>query len=319
MTAMPRASSPVPARGSDAGFALIAVLWVMVGLSALALAGTLAARDAVSAATNRAELARAAWSAEDCLERTRAAVSAALADAAEEGPDAPTWRALDGAVGASLLVRGCDLAVVPAGRAVDLNAADGEWLRRLFLAAGVGGARADSLADALLDWRDADDQARPFGMEAAGYRAAGRPLPRNGPLADERELAGVQGFGRGDGVDTLLTVEPGRVFLDRAPAAVLASLPGMTPEAVVRLQQMRGATRGAPSLAALADGLSPGSRDALLRAYQELATLTAPTPDAWIVTARGRSGTPPLTAAVQARLVRAGPRAAVVRRRSWVE
>jgi general secretion pathway protein K len=316
---MTHRSTPPPTRGGNAGFALIAVLWVMVGLSALALAGTLAARDAVSAATNRAELARAAWAAEDCLERARAAVSAALADARAEGPEAPTWRALDRAVGASRLVDGCDLAVVPAGRLVDLNTADGEQLRRLFRAAGAGPDRADSLADALLDWRDGDDQARPFGIEAAGYRAAGRPLPRNGPLADERELAEVRGFGHPDGVDTLLTVEPGRVFLDRAPPAVLASLPGMTPEAVARLQQLRGATRGSSPLAEVADGLSPPARDALLRAYQELATLTAPTPDAWIVTARARSGAPPVTAVVQVRLVRAGARAAVVRRRSWVE
>ncbi|HEV7586814.1 MAG TPA: hypothetical protein VGO40_01695 [Longimicrobium sp.] len=314
---MPRL--PHAARTRDGGFALIAVLWVMVGLSALALAGTLAARDAVSAATNRAELARAAWGAEDCLERARAAVSAALAGAGEEGPDAPTWRALDRAAGASPLVRGCDLALVPAGRRVNLNAADGDMLRRLFVAAGAGGPRADSLADALLDWRDADDRPRPFGIEAAGYRAAGRPLPRNDALADERELAEVRGFERPGGVDTLLTVEPGRVFLDRAPPAVLASLPGMTPEVVARLQQLRSPTGGAPALAVVADALSPPARDALLRAYQDLASLTAPVPDAWIVTARGRSGTPALTAAVQVRLVRAGARAAVVRRRSWIE
>lgn len=312
-------SRPRPARGSDAGFALIAVLWVMVGLSALALAGTLAAREAVRAATNRAELAEATWAAEGCVERARATVSAVLADARDEGPDVPTWRALDRGVGGSRLVEGCDLAVVPAGRRVDLNTADGDQLGRLFRAAGVGPARADSLADALLDWRDADDRPRPFGVEAVGYRAAGRPLPRNGPLADERELAQVRGFERAGGIDTLLTVEPGRVFMDRAPSAVLASLPGMTPEAVARLQQMRGAARAAPSLAEVADGLSPVARDALLRAYQELATRTAPTPDAWIVTARGHAGTPPMTAVIQVRLVRAGMRAAVVRRRSWVE
>jgi hypothetical protein len=93
----------------------------------------------------------------------------------------------------------------------------------------------------------------------------------------------------------------------------------MTPEVVARLQQLRSPTGGAPALAVVADALSPPAREALLRAYQDLASLTAPVPDAWIVTARGRSGTPALTAAVQVRLVRAGARAAVVRRRSWIE
>jgi len=315
---MMRTSAPPRAPQGEAGFALIAVLWMMVGLSTLALAGTLAARDAVSAATNRAELARASWAAEECLERARAAIAAELEEARDEGPDAPAWRGLDRAVAASPLVGACDLAMAPAGQLVDVNAADGDALRRLFRAAGSGAARADSLADALLDWRDADERPRPLGIEAAGYRALGRVPPRNGPLADARELAGVRGFERAGGAETLLGVEPGRVWLDRAPPAVLASLPGMTPEAVARLQQLRS-SGGAPPLAVLADGLAPAARDALLRSYQELATLTTPVPDAWIVTARARSGTPPVVAAVQVRLVRAATRAAVVRRRSWVE
>lgn len=309
-------------RLDERGFALVAVLWVLAGISVLALAGALAARDAVATAANRAELARARWEAEGCLERARAAVSAALVAGRDEGPDAPTWRALDRAVAASRLTPGCDLAMVPAGRALDLNRADGEMLRRLFRAAGAGPARADSLADALLDWRDADDRPRPFGVEAAGYRAAGLPIPRNGPLADARELARVRGFDRLPGIDTLLTAEPGAVFLDRAPTAVLAALPGLTPEAVARLQRMRGGARPV-DLAAVAEGLSPAARDGLLRSLQELAGTAAAEPEAWIVTARGHSGTPPATAAVEARLVRAGMRAGmragVVRRRSWVE
>lgn len=317
MTARPL-TAPVsaPAR-RDAGFALAAVLWVLVGASALALAATLAARDAVSAATNRAELARAAWAAEDCLERVRAAVSTALAEARDEGPDAPSWRALDRRIAASPLVAGCQLDVVPAGERLDLNVADGEMLRRLFVAAGVTSGAADSLADALLDWRDEDDQPRPSGIEAAGYRALRRALPRNGPFADARELAEVRGFG--GGADSLLSAEPGRVFLDRAPPAVLAALPAMTPEAVIRLVEMRGTTRAAPALEAVAARLSPAARGELMRGYRELAGAATTGPDAWIVTARGHGGTPPVTAVVEARLERAGERAAIVRRRSWIE
>lgn len=313
-----RSSVGVGGRGAERGFALIAVLWVMVGIASLALVASLAARDSVRAATNRADLARARWIAEGCVERARAAISTALVDAQSEGPGGKTWRTIDRIAAASPFTQGCDVTIVPAGAALDANAADGDELRRLFVAAGYPASSADSMADALLDWRDADDDPRPSGIEAAGYRAMHRPAPRNAPLADVRELALVRGLDH-PGLDTLLTVEPGHVLLDRAPLAVIASLPGFTPEAVARLARVRDETGRAPELAALADALSPGARDPLLRSYQELATTTAAEPDAWIVTARGHAGAPPLTAAVEVRLVRAGARAAVVRRRSWVE
>lgn len=304
---------------SDRGFALIAVLWVLVGISALALAGTLAARDAVHAAQNRAELARARWMAEGCVESARAAAAAALDAARDEGPSAPTWSALDRAIARSPLVDGCDLSVIPAGRALDVNAATGDDLRRLFIALGALPASADSLADAVLDWRDADGEARADGAEAAEYRAAERELPRNAPFVDVRELARVRGLDRFPGIDTLLSAEPGAVVLTRAPAAVLAALPGMTPEAVARLLQARAQASPNWSLALLADELSPPARAELMRAYQDLYTRTTTVPEAWIVTARARSGTPPVAATVEVRLAHAGPRAALVRRKDWVE
>jgi hypothetical protein len=57
----------------------------------------------------------------------------------------------------------------------------------------------------------------------------------------------------------------------------------------------------------------------LLASYAELARATTAVPDAWIIVARGWSGIPRVTADVELRLVRAGWRAAIVRRRTWVE
>ncbi|NUO62128.1 MAG: hypothetical protein HOQ30_09335 [Gemmatimonadaceae bacterium] len=57
------------------GFALPAVLWVIVGVSAISLAGTLAARESVATAQNRVDHTRAAWRAEGCLEIARAAIA----------------------------------------------------------------------------------------------------------------------------------------------------------------------------------------------------------------------------------------------------
>jgi general secretion pathway protein K len=308
------------ARLDERGFALMAVLWVLAGIAALALVARLAGRDAVRTALNRQDLLAGAWRAEDCVARVRAAASDALR-ATGEAPGRDAWARLDSVAAASPLLAGsgCEVEVRAAGAGLDVNTADAETLRRFVSALGASGDAADSLVDALEDWRDADDEPRPLGAEAAWYRAAGLRPPRNGPLADARELARVRGFGRFGGLDTLVALEGGRVPLNRAPRAVLAALPGMTPEAADLVVELRA--RGEPlgDPAALEPLLTEGARWTLLRGYAELAPQLSPAPEAWVVTARGRVGTPPVTAVLEVRLARAGGRAAVVRRRAWSE
>jgi type II secretory pathway component PulK len=173
--------------------------------------------------------------------------------------------------------------------------------------------------DALLDWRDADELPRQFGAERAWYVGQGRAPPRDGPLADPRELARVKGFERLAGLDSLLDVEPARVDLNHAPLAALAALPGFTEEALSRIAEQR--LRGVPlaDLLAFSATLSPGARAALLARYADLARLATTEPDAWILTSRAQQGEPPISAVLELRLVRAGTRAGVVRRRTWLE
>jgi type II secretory pathway component PulK len=304
------------------GFALLAVLWVIVGVSAIAVASLLVARGGVSAARNRVALTRARWQAEDCLERARAVIDDALSDGGDVPRPIPGgWATLDRVVPGSPVVNAaaCDLTFEAAGTAVDINAADGEQLGALLGALQIPVPRADSMVDALLDWRDADDIPRPLGAEREWYRAAHRAVPRNAELADVRELRRVRGFGvdvLSDSVlDAVFTVEPGRIVWDRASPAVLASLPGMTPEAVALIAGWR--VRGLPvgDAAALGAALSPFAAQTLLARSGDLERLTTTEPDAWVVTTRGHDGAAPrLTAAVTVRLERAGSRAAVVRR-----
>jgi general secretion pathway protein K len=303
------------------GFALLSVLWVLVGVSALALAANLSAREGVAAARNRADLARAAWRAEGCLERARAAIGDALLAHRNDGPGASVWGRLDREIAQSPVLRGsgCDLEMRAAGAALDLNAADDETLRRLLLALGRAPAQADSLVDALLDWRDEDDAPRPFGAERDAYRAAGLRGPRNGPLAHARELRGVRGWEALAGIDSVLDVEPGRVPVTHAPAAVLAALPGLGPEAAARAAEMRTRDERITDLAVLVGALSPTARDVAMRRFAGLAGALVLEPEAWIVTARGAVGAPPAVSVVEVRLVRAAERAAVVRRRTWTE
>jgi general secretion pathway protein K len=200
---------------------------------------------------------------------------------------------------------------------VDVGSADAEVLSQLFAALSIPQRQADSLVDALLDWRDRDDVARPLGAERDWYEAHGRLPPRNAPLADLRELARVRGFETLHGLDSVLTVEPGRIALNHAPLTVIAALPGLAAEAVAWVAEHRA--RGVPvtDLLALAGELSPAARRALLARYADLLRLTTVEPDAWVLTSRAKSGAPPVAAVLEVRLVRAGARAAIVRRRTW--
>lgn len=303
------------------GFVLLAVLWVMVGVSAAGLGIALVARRAARAARNRREERIASWSAEDCLERARAAIGTAIGGDGS-GTGAATWATLDDALASATPLAprlACRIALVPAGRTLDVNSADQQSLARLFGALGLDPARADSVAEAILDWRDPDDVPRPYGAEERWYVGQGRAPPRNGPIADVRELARIRGLDAIAGLDTVLGVEPGRVVLDRAPLPVLAALPGLGPEALARIADLRA--RGLPvgDLAAFAAALPPSARAELLARYPELVRLTTRAPDAWILTSRATLGSPAVTAAIEVRLVLAGHRAAIVRRRTWSE
>src|SRR5690606_17924319 len=77
---------------------------------------------------------------------------------------------------------------------VDLNEAPPELIEAALRAADVGPAEAARLADAILDWRDADDERRLQGAEAPDYRSRGAPGPRNAPLRSLDELLAVAGF-----------------------------------------------------------------------------------------------------------------------------
>lgn len=312
-------STSVPS--DERGFALLAVLWVMVGVAVLGLAVSLAGREAVGSAQNRISLLRATWQAEDCVERARSAIAELLAeDSAQLHWADAGWSRLDHRVsGAPLLAAGrCDVRLQAAGTAIDVNSASGRVLHRLLELHRIPSTQADSLVAALLDWRDADTVARAGGAEHPTYEAAGLHPPRNGPLADVRELRRVRGWMMLAQLDSLVGVEADRVCLNHAPLLVLAALAGFTGEAVARVAERRLRGHPLPDLASLAAELSRPARDSLLAHYPDLVAATTAVPDAWLIVSHAEAGSPPMRVTVEVRLVHAGRRAAVVRRRSWI-
>lgn len=130
--------------------------------------------------------------------------------------------------------RGVRVGVRDESGRIDLNAAPPKLLEGL-----VGGAVRDPVArqrlvDAVLDWRDRDDDPRPMGAEDDAYRAAGLPYgAKDGRIDQVTELRQVLGMTEDvyRALEPALTVHSGRDRINAAaaPLEVVAALPGMTP------------------------------------------------------------------------------------------
>lgn len=302
------------------GFALLAVLWILVAAEAIAIGLTVECRRATIATRNRSAIERATWAAHGCAERARAVIGAVL-DQAPSGGVTYSWATLDSAVMMVMTAdtSACKISLRPMGTTIDVNAADRGTLRRLFVALGAMDAPADSIADAILDWRDADDSTRAKGAEREWYRAHDRPEPRNAPIAAIAELQNVRGLESFGGLDSVLGVDEARILIDRAPLSVLRALPGFGSEATMRVATYRTTVGHVPDLTTISSSLSPPAHDSLLAHYAQLAGMTTNQPDAWILTARSHAGRPSITLVLELVLRRDETRAAIVRRRTWLE
>jgi general secretion pathway protein K len=301
-----------------AGFALLAAMWIVVALAMLGFGISLAARQGIGTTRNRIELVRADWLAQGCLADARVRISHTLLGSTDVDVTA-AWSNMDRSIeGPSDQGQSCRLEVRAAGSRLNVNVADSQTLNRLFFHLGTADKQRDSLVAALLDWRDADDDARPAGAERDWYLKHNLRTPRNGAFADIREMARVRGFEKLD-VDSVLDVEPGRIDVNHAPLAVVASLPGFGSEAIGHLNELRARRERVIDLSTFGSEMSPDGKQQLLMSYDDLTHVLTYEPDAWIVTARSASGSPPISVAIEARFARSGTRAAVVRLRSWIE
>jgi general secretion pathway protein K len=280
------------------GFALLTALWLVVALSALAATGLLLVRDDLAASRNRIVLLRAGWAREACADilvaRFRPDRPAASLDTVDLGRG--VW---------------CRAVVEDPSARLDVNAADSAALRTLL--------GDDSLVAALLDWRDTDAVAHPLGAEADWYRQHGRTLPRNGPLAAVAELGEIRGFDSATlaRVTPLLTVRgTGRVDLNSAPLAVLATLPGFGPAELEAIAFRRRVGGRWSDLDGLIGALPPLEQNRLLARRQDLAARTATDPPMLVATVEGGVRGYPLRSLAVLTLVPTPTRLAVVRRES---
>ena len=170
---------------SEEGIALIAVLWTLMLLSVIAISLCLETRSSARIARNTADNAAAAAAADAGIQRAILDL-VTVPDAKKFRTDGTVykWRFANSAV---------HMSVQDEASKVDLNRAPEAAFAALFASVGVDPGKAQSLADAIADFRDPDNFSRPRGAEEADYRGLAWG-PKNAPFQGIEELQQVLGM-----------------------------------------------------------------------------------------------------------------------------
>lgn len=190
------------------GMALLTALLLVAALAALAVVVLDDVRFSIHRARNAELAAQARWQALGGEALAMAIIARADAASPDRTPVLPQWmgrpRTLPVAGGAVTVAitdgQACfNLNSVVTGYGEHLVGRDQGRLQFLALAASVGvpPERAEALADALTDWIDADQIARPKGAEDPIYQSGSQPYRTGGTLlAEASELRAVRGVDR---------------------------------------------------------------------------------------------------------------------------
>jgi len=216
----------------EKGFIIVAVLWILAALATLSLIYSLYSREAVLN-----------FAIHDERLQTEALAESGVELAAYQLMKAPSQQPAQGSFGfrqgkAVVAVKfRCENSLI------DLNFAPKEVLAGFFTGIGAQPDDALTFADRIIAWRT---RLRPgdSDSEAALYAAAGKTYgPRHGPFEDPNELGLVAGIPAAlvDRALPYFTVYSGKptVNILAAPPAVLAALPGLTPDRLQSLLDLR--------------------------------------------------------------------------------
>ena len=238
---------PLPVR--QRGIALIGVLF---GLTVLALFAAGLVRDTrteLLLTRNFLTTAHAEAAADGAVYRAIADITAST-DRSTGVAFAVESVTIDGDAGPMRITT----AIEDEGGKLDLNHAHPAHMLQLLLQLDV--VEAEALSDAMIDFRDGDDNRRGNGAEWPDYRAAGLPyVAHNRPFKSVDELRLVLGMTE-DIFQRLLpyiTIYSRRRGVDpnHAPEAVLRSVPGLDDGAVDAILDQRSTQQGLPAFGAL--------------------------------------------------------------------
>lgn len=150
-----------------------------------------------------------------------------------------------------------DVAITDESGKLDLNIADEMTLVNFLKGKSVEEEEAMAITHAIIDWRDPDDLAQPFGAEDSDYKAVDYPYGAKDAYFDTvAELQQVMGMN----YELFMKLEPAvTVYAGRtqpnaayASADALLALPGMTPELAEEfVAQRRTLPLGDPTMSGL--------------------------------------------------------------------
>lgn len=333
------------ASSAEAGFALIAALWLLVALSAIGLEFGIRARARRLEVANAVEISTAQAAAEGGLADVQARLTGRMLELRQSGSGDPN-RLIDPWGDLVLSFRGrlaepgddfsrkstgihttgidpssvVELKLMDAGAFLNLNTAPEDQLRRFFIALRVDMGTADRIAQAITDWKDADHAHRPRGAEVETYLAAGAPrLPADAPFEQVSDLRFVRGVTSElyDLASPFLTLTgSGRINANQAPGPVLLSLPGLSDAAVSALGERARSDHPIRNLNDLLLELSEGARAALQAAGEELNGKLLFETQEVLATATAQAEGSPVAGMAQGLFVRSGDAVFLTWRRS---
>jgi general secretion pathway protein K len=242
MTEMPPTAAQIDRSSSD-GFILVAVLWILGGLSVLAAVYALYVVNAAAALGVNDDRIQANASVSAALEMT------AYYLGAEKKQDRSTHGAFNFRTGNSSVA----VEFLSEDARVDLNEAPKPILAGLLRALGAPADAADYDADRIVGWRTVTTAPNPDqDKEVMAYRNAGLPYtPRQAPFTNVQELWLVLGLPpalveRAMPFVTVFSGMPTIGVMSAAPE-VVAALPGMTPDRLNTVLDQRNAAGADPA------------------------------------------------------------------------
>lgn len=232
------------------GFAMITALWLVVAITVVALQFSIEAHERYMLGINASErgIARAAVTGALALQQARLEralrTNSSASNAARLRSSDP-WVDADSMYSGVFDIDGIEVTVdaQAGGRRLNVNSMGEEQLRTFFSFLLNDFTTADEIAQSILDWRDADDQARARGGERDAYLKDNRMvLPANAPFRDVDDLIDVRGMTPeilAKARPYLRTYGGGPVNLNTADEPVLRAIPGMTDVVLTRVLALR--------------------------------------------------------------------------------
>ena len=250
--------NPQPA---ECGVILVALLWIFIALSAIALSFARESRVEVTATLNTQSLEKAYYIARAGLSESiyrlvhQRFSTRAPQPGFQQEPTPLDLGRIEGEFGGGRFL----VEIQDESGKVNLNTVTEEQLRALVTATGIPLRDADIITDSIMDWRDEDNAHRMNGAEDEYYQTLDPPYTaKNGRIDATEEILLIRGvtpeyfYGRPEKtVDGSITYKYGlsrymTVFANRnqinvnfASLPVLLSIPGMSPEAAERIYQKR--------------------------------------------------------------------------------